>query len=137
MTNAPAVPPVPATDETSAPYFDGAAAGKLMLMRCLACGTFRYPSRDRCDVCWSMDTEWAEASGRATLHSWVVFHQVYHPGFADRVPYNVALVELAEGPRITTNVEGVANDHLHAGMPLIVTFETVADGIALAKFRPA
>ncbi len=129
--------PVPTLDDASAPYFEGLGAGRLMVMRCIACGAYRYPSRDRCDVCWSTETEWVEASGRATLHSWVIFHQVYHPGFADRVPYNVAVVELAEGPRITTNVAGVENDALRAGMPLQVTFETVAEGVALPKFTPA
>ena len=136
MTTASPRPPVPAPDEASRPFFEGALAGKLMLMRCAQCGTYRYPSRERCDECWSTETEWVEASGRARLHSWVVFHQVYHPGFADRVPYNVAVVELEEGPRITSNVMDCDNDALHAGMPLAVTFETVADGVVLPKFRP-
>jgi len=135
MTTTP-TPPIPVPDEASKPFFEGAAAGRLMLMRCAGCGTYRYPSRDRCDVCWSTETEWVEASGRATLHSWAIFHQVYHPAFAERVPYNVAVVELDEGPRITTNVVGVDNAALHAGMPLEVAFETVADGVALPKFRP-
>lgn len=129
--------PVPTPDQASAPFFEGAAQGRLMLMRCRSCGTHRYPSRDRCDVCWSTDTEWVQASGRATLHSWVLFHQVYHPGFAERVPYNVAVVELAEGPRITTNVTGCASEDLRAGMALDVWFEKVADDVALPKFRPA
>ena len=136
MTIPPPVP-VPTPDEASAPYFAGAAAGRLMLMRCRACGAFRFPSRDRCDECWATDTEWVPASGRATLHSWVIFHQVYHPAFNERVPYNVALVQLEEGPRITSNVVGGEPGELRAGMPLVVTFETVAEGIALPKFRPA
>ena len=135
MNQAPS-PPVPTPDEASAPYFEGAAAGRLMLMRCVACGAHRYPSRDRCDVCWSTETEWVEASGRAALHSWVIFHQVYHPAFKERVPYNVAMVELEEGPRISTNIVGCENDALRAGMPLQVTFETVAEGVAIPKFRP-
>ena len=135
MTSQPSLP-IPTPDEASAPYFEAAAQGRLMLMRCRACGTYRYPSRDRCDACWSTDTEWVPASGRATLHSWVIFHQVYHPAFADKVPYNVAVVELEEGPRITTNIVGCEHDALRAGMPLEVVFETVADGVALPKFRP-
>jgi uncharacterized OB-fold protein len=130
-------PPVPAPDEASRPFFEGAAAGKLMLMRCARCGTYRYPARDRCDECWSTDTEWVEASGRGTLHSWVIFHQVYHPGFADRVPYNVAIVELDEGPRTTSNIVECDNADLYAGMPVRVTFENVAEGVALPRFQPA
>lgn len=136
MTTTPS-PPLPAPDETSAPFFAGAAAGRLMLMRCGSCGLDRFPARDRCERCWSTESQWVEASGRATLHSWVVFHQVYHPAFAGQVPYNVALVELAEGPRITTAIVDVANVSLRAGMPLTVLFEPVADGVALPKFRPA
>jgi uncharacterized OB-fold protein len=137
MTTGSPKPPIPAPDEASRPFFEGAAAGKLMLMRCASCETYRYPSRDRCDVCWSTDTEWVEASGRGRLHSWVVFHQVYHPAFAERVPYNVAQVELEEGPRITSNVVIAENGDLRAGMALEVLFEPVADGVALPKFRPA
>ena len=135
MTTTPPLP-VPLPDEASALFFEGLAAGRLMLMRCLACGVYRYPARDRCDACWSTETEWARASGRATLHSWVVFHQVYHPAFAARVPYNVALVELAEGPRISTNIVGVEDDALQAGMALEAVFEPLGDGVALVKFRP-
>jgi uncharacterized OB-fold protein len=136
MTSQP-TPPTPVADEASAPFFEGAATGRLMLMRCAGCGTHRYPSRDRCDVCWSTETEWVEATGRATLHSWVVFHQVYHPAFADRIPYNVAVVELEEGPRITTNIVGCDLHDLKASMKLNVMFEEVAKSMALAKFRPA
>jgi uncharacterized OB-fold protein len=129
-------PPVPVPDEAVAPFFEGAKAGRLMLMRCQNCGEYRYPSRDRCDRCWSTDTEWVQASGRATLHSWVIFHQLYHPGFADRIPYNVAVVELEEGPRITTNIIGCDNESLDAGMALNVVFDTVGDGVAIPKFGP-
>ena len=136
MTANPA-PPTPIPDEASAPFFEGAKAGRLMLMRCGNCGEYRYPSRDRCDRCWSTDTDWVEASGRATLHSWVIFHQLYHPGFADRIPYNVAVVELEEGPRITTKIIGCDNESLDAGMALNVAFDTVGDGLAIPTFRPA
>lgn len=136
MTTNPA-PPTPMPDEASTPFFEEAKAGRLMLMRCLSCGEYRYPSRDRCDRCWSTETEWVAASGRATLHSWVIFHQLYHPGFADRIPYNVAVVELEEGPRITTNIIECANDKLDAGMALSVAFDAVGDGVVIPKFRPA
>jgi uncharacterized OB-fold protein len=52
------------------------------------------------------------------------------------VPYNVAFVELAEGPRVISNVVGVKNDDLHIGMPVQVVFEDVNDQISLPKFRP-
>ena len=62
-------------------------------------------------------------------------HQVYDPAFADEVPYNIAVVELDEGVRMTTNVVGCANEELQIGMPLEVTFERVSEDVAIPRFR--
>jgi hypothetical protein len=66
----------------------------------------------------------------------VVFHQSYFSSFEAEVPYNVAEVELEEGPRLLTNLVGVRNDAIHAGMPVEIVFEDVTDEITLAKFKP-
>ena len=135
MTTTPAKP-VPAPDEASQPFFDGAREGRLMLMRCRDCGAWRIPSRDRCDRCWSTDTEWAQASGRGTLYTYGLMHQIYHPAFAPDVPYNVAVVELDEGVRFTTNIVDCPNDQLRVGMPVEVVFEPVSEDVRMPKFRP-
>ena len=85
--------------------------------------------------CFSADLEWAPAGGRGALYSFALMHQVYDPAFADEVPYNIAVVELDEGVRMTTNVVGCANEELWIGMPLEVTFEHVSDEVAIPKFR--
>ena len=56
-----------------------------------------FPPTVMCPSCGSTDHEWVEASGRGTVFSYVVMHRVYHPGFADKVPYVVAVIELEEG----------------------------------------
>ena len=134
--------PVPVPDEASRPFFDGARRGVLLLRRCGACGTFMSPTgglgtplRPRCIGCFSADLEWAPAGGRGTLYSFALMHQVYDPAFADEVPYNIAVVELDEGVRMTTNVVGCANEELWIGMPLVVTFEQVSEEVAIPKFR--
>jgi hypothetical protein len=66
----------------------------------------------------------------------VVFHRAYYPGYADDVPYNTAIIELEEGPRMHTNIVGCANEDIHIGMPVEVVFEPFDDEIALPKFRP-
>src|SRR5690348_10346943 len=88
--------PVPVPDEASAPFFDGAARGELMLQRCRSCGTFMWPVKPRCVACFSADVDWMAASGRAELYSFVVVHQRY-PGFEE--PYVLATVETFEGVR--------------------------------------
>jgi len=128
--------PVPVADEASEPFFRGAQERKLMLVRCTGCGTYRLPGRDRCADCWSTDAEWAQASGRGKLYSFGVMHQQYHPAFASVIPYNFAVVELEEGPRLITNIAGCANDALRVDMPVEAEYDDVSAETTLVRFRP-
>jgi uncharacterized OB-fold protein len=76
------------------------------------------------------------ASGRATLHSYVINH-LPAPGFEDEVPYVIAIVELEEGPRMMSNLREVAAEPnaMPLDMPLEVVFES-RDGRTLPMFRP-
>jgi uncharacterized protein len=129
--------PIPLPDEASQPFFAGARRHELMLQKCSSCGAVMWPVKPRCDRCWSADITWVQASGKGTLYSFTLMHQVLHPGFAAEVPYNIAEVNLAEGLRITTNVVDCPNSDLQIGMPLEVTFEDITDEVSLPKFRPA
>jgi hypothetical protein len=85
-----------------------------------------------------MSFERVPACGRAKVYSWTIFHQLYHPGFAQDIPYNVAIVELEEGPRMHTNIVGCTNEDIHIDMPLQLVFRKVDDqDWLLPKFRPA
>ena len=128
--------PLPQADEESREFYDGARRHQLMLMRCISCGAWRLPSRPRCPDCWSTETEWAKASGRATLYSFGLMHQKF-PGFEDETPYQYATVELDEGPRIVSNVIGVADGELRIDMPLVAVFDDVADDTTLIRFTKA
>ncbi|MBF6600278.1 MAG: Zn-ribbon domain-containing OB-fold protein [Dehalococcoidia bacterium] len=128
--------PVPEADDESREFYDGARRHQLMLMRCRSCGAWRLPSRPRCPDCWSTETEWVRASGRGVLHSFGIMHQKLHPAFADRTPYQFAVVELAEGPRIVSQVVGVAEDELRLEMPLQAVFDDVSDDATVVRFGP-
>ena len=124
--------PVPVPDEASAPFFEGAARGELMLQRCRACGAFMWPVKSRCVECFSAELEWSAASGRAELYSFVIVHQRY-PGFDE--PYVLATVVTPEGVRFNTSI--VADpDELHIGMELTVVFDSVSDVVVVPKFEP-
>lgn len=129
--------PLPRPDDLSRPFFEGTRRHALVIQRCRDCGTHQLPGRFVCDECFSEDLEWTEASGRGTVFSYVVVHQKYHPAFAEEVPYNVAVVELEEGPRLTTKITGVENDVVDVGIAVEVGFEDVNDEISLPLFRPA
>jgi uncharacterized OB-fold protein len=124
------------TDETR-PFWESAKAHALALQRCTACGQFRYPPAPSCPRCPDDGVEWTPVSGRATVYSFVIMHQVYHPAFRNDVPYNVAAIEFEEGPRMYSNVVDCANDALHVGMPVKLVYDDVTDEITLPKFRPA
>lgn len=129
--------PLPIVDQDTQPFWEGCAQGKLLLQRCNECGAVWHPPSPVCHQCLSSANEWVEASGEGTVFSYVVVHQAFHPAFAEEVPYVVALVALAEGPHLMTNVVGVPADQVSVGMPVHVTFERASDEITLPKFRPA
>jgi uncharacterized protein len=134
--------PVPIPDEASAPFFAGAREEKLMLLRCGSCETFMSPTaylgvpvRPRCLHCFSPELHWTPSSGRATLYSFAVMHQLYDEAFAAELPYNIAVVETEEGVRLTSRVVDCPNDELRIGMPLQVTFERRSDDVSIPVFR--
>ena len=77
-----------------------------------------------------------QASGRGKLYSFGVMHQQYHPAFAAVIPYNYAMVELEEGPRLVTNVVECPNDDLRIDMPVEAVFDAVSDETTLVRFCP-
>jgi uncharacterized OB-fold protein len=81
--------------------------------------------------------EWFTASGLATLYSYVISHRPA-PGFEEEVPYAIAVVQLAEGPRMMTSLTGVPQtpEDLVLDMPLLVSFQRRGD-VSLPVFAPA
>ena len=128
--------PLPTISDLNRPYWDGLKHHELRLQKCAACGTIWSPPAPLCPRCWSRDLVWTRLSGRGRVNSWVVFHQSYFRGFEADIPYNVAEVELDEGPRLLTNLVGIANDQVRAGMRVEIVYDDVTDAITLAKFRP-
>lgn len=126
--------PSPTSDELSAPFFEGAANGVLMLQRCRNCAQYAFPVQEICMNCLESDLEWVESSGEGTLHTFGVMHHLYHPGFAGDLPYNVAVVELSEGPRMNARVDA-PSDELKIGMALKAAFESAGE-VMVPVFEP-
>jgi uncharacterized OB-fold protein len=128
--------PLPGITEDGAPYWEATRRGELRVQRCDACGHLRFPPAVVCPKCLAAAHAWVALSGRGTIYSFIVVHRPQHPAFFADAPYNVAIVELEEGPRLHGNVLDCANDDLRVGMPVEVTFERVDDEVTLPKFRP-
>jgi uncharacterized OB-fold protein len=128
---------LPQPDLETQPFWDALKEHKFLLRHCNACGRDHYYPRPFCPTCWSDDLSWRAASGRASLYTYSVVHVNDLPPFNERVPYVAAVVELDEGPRVMTNVEGVPFDELKCGMPLVLDFKEIADDVTIPVFRPA
>ena len=126
--------PVP-TPETRH-FWDGTREHRLLLQQCEACSHAYFPPRPFCPRCSGRSVRLLEASGRATLYSYVI-GQRPAPGFEP--PYSIAVVQLEEGPRMMSNIVDCPQtpQALVLDMPLEVTWLVLDDEITLALFRPA
>lgn len=129
--------PLPVTDEHSAPFWQAARERQLKLPKCTGCGTLRTHFERWCAECGNDGYEWALLSGRGTVWSHCNFHKPYFSGFKDETPYNVAIIELEEGPQLFTNLVGVEYSKVHIGMPVTAHFDDVTPEVTLIKFKPA
>ena len=128
--------PLPYVDQVNRSFWEAAKRHELILQRCQQCGHFRYPPGETCPSCLSNRLVWVRVSGYSIVHTWTVFHRVYHPGFAGDVPYNVVAVELAEGPRMLAGLIDCKLEDIRIGMPVEVVFDDVTEEVTLPKFRP-
>ena len=69
------------------------------------------------------------------VYTYTVVRHATHLAFADKIPYVIAIVELAEGPRLVTGITGCPPDEVRVGMPVRVCFRPIADGVTLAYFE--
>lgn len=101
--------PAPTITPLSEPFWQGVAEGRLMYQRCTACRKAVFPPRAHCPHCWGLELEWLESSGSGTVASFADVHRPGHPAFAEIAPYTLALVDLDEGFRMLTRLEGEAD----------------------------
>jgi uncharacterized OB-fold protein len=126
--------PRPHLDSDTRPFWEGTREGELRLQRCRACANVIFYPRSVCPRCMSDDIEWFAASGRGSIHSFVVVHRA-PPGFQDDVPYVVALIDLAEGPRMMSRITGADPASVDVGQSVTVVFESFDEEITLPLFR--
>ncbi len=128
--------PLPFVYDETRPFWEGTKRHELLIQRCNDCGQFRFYPRTSCIFCLSDNTEWVKVSGKGRVYSFTIAERPARPAFADDVPYNVAIVELEEGVRMTTNIIDCENGDIKVDMPVEVVFDDVTPEITLPKFRP-
>ncbi|MER8005377.1 OB-fold domain-containing protein [Streptomyces sp. NPDC094149] len=125
--------PRPVVNRDNAGFWEGVAEHRLLIQRCTGCGTLRFPWLPGCNHCGCPDWDTVEASGEGTVYSYVVMHHPPFPAFDP--PYAVALVELAEGVRMISNVVGPPCDKVRTGLPVRLEFHSYDEELTLPVFR--
>ncbi len=123
----------PRRNHETAPFWDGCARGVFVLPRCTACGEFIWYPRRFCPFCANHSVDWVETSGRGTIYSLTIMRQGSGP-YRELTPYILAYVELAEGPRVLTNVVGADPQSMYVGQTVHVVFDEVGEGDAIPRF---
>lgn len=127
--------PVPVPAASSAPYWEGAAQGRLLLPFCSDCARHFFYPRAWCPICMGRNLEWREASGRGTVHTFSIVHAAPAVGFEGQLPYVIAVIDLAEGPRMMANLVNCAAEAVRVGLPVRVVFEERGE-MRVPQFEP-
>lgn len=124
----------PTTTPDTKFFWDGLKDGKILIQRCKGCARLRHPPRPMCPHCNSLAWDTVPASGRGTLHSFVMPRHPQWPWFEGT--YVVALVDLEEGVRLVTNLVDVDPADATIGMAVEGRVEHFDNGVSLTQFRP-
>ena len=118
------------TNPETKPFWDGCAAGKLLVPRCTACGKTHWYPRGLCPYCFSDRLEWITASGTGKIYSFSVMERT-------EVPYAMAYVTLAEGTTMMTNIVNCDFSKLEIGQDVTLKFVPSEGGPPIPMFTPA
>ena len=123
------------TPET-APYWEGCREHELRLQYCGSCDHYQFYPRIICSHCMSDQLQWVAASGAGEVTSFTVVRRAVSEAYRPDVPYVVALVQLAEGPTMMSNVVQCDPEAVTVGMPVTVFFEDWDEQVSIPKFCP-
>jgi len=117
---------LPVLDAANRDFF---TAGVLTLQQCRRCQHIQHPPEDVCESCQSFELGAFASAGNGRIESVAVVTQGVHPLLADRVPYAIVLVSIADAPGILVagNVVGREPDAVRIGDRVRVVFEEAKD----------
>ena len=128
--------PLPQPNHDDKIFWESCNNHELRFQKCQHCGFVRWPPSIICPECYSEEAYWITATGKGKVYTYAVYHQAYHPAFEGELPYVIAVVELAEGPHLLTNIVNCSPDEITCEMPVVVTWENISKEFSLPKFKP-
>jgi uncharacterized protein len=118
---------LPKINKVDQAYWQGAAAGKLLLQKCKSCGKFQFFPRIVCVDCFGGDIEWLEAAGSGKIHSFTWVRVPRNPAFKAEAPICYINVILDEGVIMESRLVGKGIENVKVGDRVKVTFLETAD----------
>src|SRR5918992_1016247 len=97
-------------------------SGLLGFQRCAGCGSAVFYPRVLCPVCGGHDLDWERSSGRGVIYATTAVYR------REGDPFNVLLVDLEEGFRMMSRVDGVPAERVEVGARIILRLEPTDDG---------
>ena len=131
--------PLPGASAETLGWWEAAAAHRLVVQQCTACGATRHPPGPRCPSCRSASAAWLALPGTGSVYTYTVVHQAFVPALTDQLPYVVAAIDLddAGGVRLVTNIVECDPADVRVGMRVSVAWEDMGPELSLPRFRPA
>ncbi len=127
---------LPKVNKIDRPFWEGAAAGKLLLQKCRACSQLQFFPRAVCVQCFESDLEWVPASGRGKVHSFSWVRVPRNPAFKEEVPICYCNIVLDEGVIMESRIVGKGNEKIKLGDRVRVVFQgTSSPEIKLPVFE--
>ena len=129
---------LPKINKVDQPYWQGAAAGKLLLQKCQACGKLQFFPRVVCVDCFSGDLDWMPAAGTGRVQSFTWVRVPRNPAFKEEAPICYANIVLDEGVMMESRLAGEGIENVKLGDRVRVAFQDTADpAIKLPVFELA
>ena len=120
------------------PFWEATKQHELRYQVCNACDRVVFFPRRHCPHCMSLDLSWKTSKGEGTIYSFTIIRQIGHPAFREMAPFAVALIDLDEGFRMTSNITGVDDPvtGVRIGQRVRVAWDDQESGLALPLFEP-
>ncbi len=130
--------PLPTPIDRTQPFWDGLRERKVRIQYSPSSDRWVFYPRSHAPLTLADDLEWREITGVGTLYTYTIARRPTAPDFAGEEPQIIAVVELDEGPRLTTTLVNVREDAIRVGMRVRPVFEDVlGTETTLLRYEPA
>lgn len=130
--------PLPTPIDRTQPFWDGLRERKVRIQYSPSSDTWVFYPRSHAPLTLADDLEWRDISGEGTLYTYTIARRPTAPDFAGEEPQIIAVVELDEGPRLTSTLVNVEEDAISVGMRVRPVFEDVPETeTTLLRYEPA